>query len=137
MTDAIITEALKYLYKQAHGLYSKVKNCRTLFAVDPASTMLKDTRHPVCHDEAMSLRIAGVQVKGLVIDGDQTPTWDSEVVDAMLEWVSTFFEFEEEAILKKIPGPATNTSIKYFKGAQKRMHAQFKTLDVNDLIIAP
>ena len=80
--------------------------------MDPATTRFKDTHHPVCHDEAMSLRIAGVQVKGLVIDGDKTPTWDDKVVNAMLEWCSTFFGFEEAAILSKhpSPGPAAASS---------------------------
>ena len=76
------------------------------------------------------------RVKGLVIDRDVTPKWNSEVVDYMLEWVSTFFDFEEQAILDKIPGKATKESIKYFKDAQKRMHAQFEKLDVSHLILA-
>ena len=54
----------------------------------------------------------------------------------MLEWVSTFFEFEEAAILSKIPGPATKASIKYFKEAQQKMHAEFAHLDVSALILA-
>ena len=136
LTTDIITGALKYLYYQkTHEVFAKVKNCRTLYAVDPDFTVLKDSHHPVCHDEAMSIGIAGIQVKGLVIDREVTPIWNSDVVDYMLEWVSTFFDFEEQAILDKIPGKATKESIKYFKEAQTKMHAKFAHLDVKDFTI--
>ena len=137
VTEELIIEALKFLYQQS-DVYNKnaCKNghCRTLFAVHPASTTMKDTHHPVCHDEALSLRVAGLQVRGLVVDKDQTPVWDKQMVDNILGWLSTFFNFEEDAIKRENPA-ATTASIKYFKEAQQEMHDLFARLDVSDLIL--
>ena len=137
VTEELIIEALKFLYQQS-DVYNKnaCKNghCRTLFAVHPASTTMKDTHHPVCHDEALSLRVAGLQVRGVVVDKDQTPVWDKQMVDNILGWLSTFFNFEEDAIKRENPA-ATTASIKYFKEAQQEMHDLFARLDVSDLIL--
>ena len=133
VTDDLILKALRYLYDQAYKVFGKVKNCKTLFTVDPETTTLKDSHHVICHDEALSIGVAGRQVKGLVIDQDLTPTWDRQVIEAMLEWVSGFFDFESGAFEATRPGPATKRSIRYFKEKQNKMHARLAIMDVTKL----
>ena len=133
VTDELILKALSYLYHQSYKVFSKVKNCKTLFTVNPLNTTLKDSHHVICHEEALSIRAPGLQVKGLVIDQDQTPTWDGQVIEAMLEWVSGFFDFESGAIQATRPGPATRKSIRYFKEKQNKMHARLAIMDVTKL----
>ncbi|MCH2655906.1 MAG: hypothetical protein MKZ61_05705, partial [Flavobacteriales bacterium] len=133
VTDDLILKALRYLYDQAYKVFGKVTNCKTLFTVDPETTTLKASHHVICHDEALSIRAPGLQVKGLVIAQDQTPTWDGEVIDAMLEWVSGFFDFESGAIEAASKGKATRRSIRYFTENQRNMHARLAIMDVTKL----
>ena len=132
----MVIQALKYLYVQADKVLGKAKNCRTLFAIHPSAAWNRDTHHPICHDEGLTLGTGGMQIKGLLVDQEQTATWDNEEIETILDWLSTFFDFNHEVISQKLPGPATKKAINTLLDRQFKMHEMFRQLEINDVVNA-
>ena len=78
----------------------------------------------------------GMQIKGLLVDQEQTPTWGYEKIELILDWLSTFFDFNHEVISQKLPGPATKKAINTLLDRQFKMHRMFRQLEINDVVNA-